>query len=126
MPQSESPHAVITGVIAPPIAYAGELTELKVELDLVGATTARVVLREQETGKVWGEAAGGNGQPAIIRAVPPQAGFLTLEAEVDPIPGETLPALGKKAHLTLQIVDEPIIAQILTFSPTRGRRYAHP
>jgi hypothetical protein len=119
MSQSQSPHAVITNIIAPPVAYAGELTELKVELDIVGATSARVLLREKETEKVWGEAEGGDGQPAIIRAVPPQAGFVALEAEVDPIPGEVSPIVGKKAHLTLQIVDEPIIAQILTFAPTR-------
>jgi len=119
IPQSESPHVIITNIIAPPVVYAGELAELKVELDIIGATSARVVLREMETGKAWGEATGGNGQSAIIRAVPPQAGFVTLEAEVDPIPGETLPIPGKKAHLTLQVVDEPIVAQILTFSPTR-------
>jgi hypothetical protein len=119
VPQSTTPHAVITDIIAPPITYAGELTEIKVELDLLGAIQVRVTLREKETGTLWGEASGGNGQPAVIRAVPPQAGFVALEAEVDPIPGEVQPAAGKKAHITVQVVDEPITAQIITFSPTR-------
>lgn len=119
VPEENQPHASIIDIEAPPVAYAGELTRIHIQVDIAGVDKVSILLHAlgQQDSLAIATASGSSSVEMQFKLG--NAGFSQLVAEVQLLPGESPDSAGKTAHFTLPVVDEPIPTHIVTYSPTR-------